>query len=285
VARVTKIPVEPAATSAQAVPASSSFLTVSGLLKSFAARDRGTQAAKILDDISFSIGEGEFVTVIGPSGCGKSTLLTCLAGLTATDGGTIQLDGTPVLCPRSDTAVVFQQPSLLPWRSIESNVGYGLELRGDLPRREIRRRVAEVLELVGLTAHARHYPHQISGGMRQRANVARALVVDPKVVLMDEPFGALDALTRETMQNELMALASRYRRTTVFITHDIEEAVFLADKILVMAARPGRIAAEVPVTFPRPRNRGITETPEFTGLIHRLRELVRTPGTDQKEAE
>ncbi|MBS1844300.1 MAG: ABC transporter ATP-binding protein [Actinobacteria bacterium] len=257
--------------------AGDAFLRVAHLGKSYRRRGSsdGTEVA-VLQDVSLEAKAGEFVTVIGPSGCGKSTLLTCIAGLTEVGDGTIEVDGAAVSGPGPDRAVVFQHASLLPWRTIERNVGYGLELRRDLSRGEIRSRVARMLELVGLGEFAGHYPHEISGGMKQRANLARALVVEPKLVLMDEPFGALDAITKETLQDELAALAGRMRRTTVFITHDIEEAVFLGDKVVVMSPLPGRVAAELPVPFPRPRRREVTAEPEFAALVQRLRGLIQT---------
>jgi NitT/TauT family transport system ATP-binding protein len=248
------------------------FLEVAGLSKSFVRRTgRRSEEMLVLDDIDLRARRNEFLTVIGPSGCGKSTLLSCIAGLTTYDSGSLEVDGRAVHGPGPDRAVVFQHASLFPWRTIKRNVAYGLELRREMRASEISARAEEVIELVGLTGFASHYPHEVSGGMQQRANLARALAVDPALMLMDEPFGALDALTKERMQDELSALAARINRTTVFITHDIGEAVFLGDVVYVMSPRPGRIEATIRVPFERPRAREITTTPEFEAIVTDLR--------------
>jgi NitT/TauT family transport system ATP-binding protein len=226
---------------------------------------------QVLEDIHLAARRSEFVTVIGPSGCGKSTLLNCVAGLTSFDCGKISVGGNEVDGPGFERAVVFQQASLFPWRTIKRNVAYGLELRRDMSKAAISARADEVIELVGLTGFASHYPHEVSGGMQQRANLARALAVDPALMLMDEPFGALDALTKEMLQDELSSLATRMSRTTVFITHDIGEAVFLGDVVYVMSRRPGRIEARIAVPFERPRARAVTTTPEFEAIVAELR--------------
>lgn len=239
---------------------------------------RTREQLTVLDKVSFSARPGEFVAIIGPSGCGKSTILNAIAGLTDYDG-TIRFDGTEISAPGPERAVVFQHASLLPWRSVEDNVAFGMKLRKEYTSSEITARVADALDRVGLAGFAKHYPHQISGGMQQRVNIARALVVEPRLMLMDEPFGALDALTRETLQDQLFEIISDRPRTTIFITHDIVEAVYLADKIVVMSARPGRIITELGVDFPRPRSRDIEELPEFESLVHRLRTLLRPAAT------
>jgi NitT/TauT family transport system ATP-binding protein len=231
-------------------------------------------ALEVLDDVSFTVGAGEVVAIVGPSGCGKSTLLNCIAGLTSFDRGKIVVDGEEVTGPGFERAVVFQHASLLPWRTIKRNIAYGLELRRDVSKAEISARADEVIELVGLDGFASHYPHEVSGGMQQRTNLARALAVDPALMLMDEPFGALDALTKEMLQDELAALATRLSRTTVFITHDISEAVFLGDVVYVMSRRPGRIEARIPVPLKRPRERAVTTTPEFEAIVAELRRLL-----------
>ncbi|MFT3863269.1 MAG: ABC transporter ATP-binding protein [Solirubrobacterales bacterium] len=273
---------EPAATPGN--DAGESFLEIQGLSKTFARRRRGGEEQLVLDRVDLTAARREFVTVIGPSGCGKSTLLNCIAGLTTYDSGRLVADGREVHGPGPDRAVVFQHASLLPWRTIERNVAYGLELRRELSRSEIAERVDEALALVGLEGFASHYPHEVSGGMQQRANLARALAVDPELMLMDEPFGALDALTKERLQDELSALAARVERTTVFITHDIGEAVFLGDTVHVMSARPGRIDARIEVPFPRPRAREITTTPEFEAIVTDLRtRLLGNSTTDPQE--
>jgi NitT/TauT family transport system ATP-binding protein len=236
---------------------------------------RGGEPLVVLDDVGLEARAGEFVVIIGPSGCGKSTLLSCIAGLTTFDGGSITIGGDPVLGPGEEAAVVFQHSSLLPWRTVQQNVAYGLELRRSASKAEVAQRVADAMELVGLTGFERHYPHEISGGMQQRANLARALVVDPQLILMDEPFGALDALTKETMQDELSNLIGQIDRTTIFITHDIQEAAFLGDRVLVMSARPGRIVEDITLPFERPRSRSLTETKDFDEVVGQLRRLLR----------
>jgi len=250
------------------------FLTIDGVSKIYPARRSGDEPLLVVDDVSVEAGSREFVVIIGPSGCGKSTLLSCVAGLTDFERGSISIAGRPVTGPGTEAAVVFQHASLLPWRTVEQNVAYGLKLRRTAGKDEIAERVHKAIGLVGLTGFENHYPHEVSGGMQQRVNLARALVVEPSLILMDEPFGALDALTKETMQNELSALFGRIDRAALFITHDIREAVYLADKILVMSARPGRIAREFTVPFPRPRDRAITETPEFEDIVRELRLLL-----------
>jgi NitT/TauT family transport system ATP-binding protein len=213
-----------------------------------------------LDDVSFEIADGEFVAVVGPSGCGKSTMLRIMAGLDAATGGRIVLTGDePGRRDRLPSATVFQEDSLFPWMRVHENIACAFDSL-DLDRREVARRTAEVIERVGLAPFARAYPHELSGGMKQRAAVARAFAVDAPVLFMDEPFGALDEQTRVRMAGELLALWSargageRSRKTVVFITHGIEEAVTLADRVVVLSAQPGRIKAIVPIAFPRPRD-------------------------------
>lgn len=253
------------------------FLSIQNVGKTYERSVRRVrERLQVLDQITWSARRREVVTIIGPSGCGKSTLLNCIAGLSTYDEGEITLDGARISEPGVDRAVVFQHASLLPWRTVAHNVAYGLELRREVGRTEIRTRVARALELVGLTGFEHHFPHQISGGMQQRVNLARALVVEPKLILMDEPYGALDALTKETLQDELAALIEQIQGTTVFVTHDINEAVYLADKVLVLSPRPGRIVAAIPVDLPRPRVREMTLTAEFRATADGLRSLLRT---------
>lgn len=263
----------------------SPFLSIERVGKTFL-RGKAKHATKlhVLDGLNLAAPEGEFLTVIGPSGCGKTTLLNCIAGLTSYDEGEILLDGRTVDGPGPDRAVVFQNASLLPWRTVERNIAYGLELRRQFGSAEIKQRVAAAIELVGLTRFEKHYPHEISGGMQQRANLARALAVDPKLVLMDEPFGALDALTKEALQNELAALVGHSGRTHLFITHDIQEAIFLGGRVIVMAPLPSRIALDLTVPFPRPREREITETAEFTALVAELRATLRDMASGKDQA-
>jgi NitT/TauT family transport system ATP-binding protein len=216
-----------------------------------------------LEDVDFSVSDGEFVSVIGPSGCGKTTLLKIIAGLATATSGEVVIDGTPVRGPGPDRAVVFQAFVLLPWADVLTNAGFGLEARG-VPKAERNRIARDQLRRVGLEGFERHYPHQISGGMQQRVGLARALAVDPRIMLMDEPFGALDAQTRQLMQEDLMALwQTEVARTTVFVTHSMDEAVYLSDRILLMDTRPGRIQEVIDVDLPRPREPGVRRTSKF----------------------
>lgn len=236
---------------------------------------RGDQETVALDNISFTVANGEIVAIIGPSGCGKSTILHAVAGLTDYDSGEITMTGYRIVEPGVDRAVVFQHASLLPWRTVARNVAYGLELRRGFKQSEIATRVDHAIKMVGLSDFKNHYPHELSGGMQQRVNIARALAVEPMLILMDEPFGALDALTRETLQDQLSNLIAQVRRSTIFITHDITEAIYIADKILVMSRGPGRIIADFSVDFPRPRDRAVQETKKFEEMAHELRGLLR----------
>ena len=209
-------------------------LEVEGLCKSY--RTPNGQDMPVLKDVSFTAADGEFVAIVGPSGCGKTTFLRVLDGLAGADGGSIALDGRPIAGPGPDRGFVFQSDSLLPWRTVADNIGFGLELqRRD--RATARRMVSDLVRLVGLEGFERYYPHQLSGGMRQRVNLARALAIDPGVLLMDEPFAALDAQTRELMQAELLRIWAEAHKTVVFITHQIDEAVYLADRVVVFSAR------------------------------------------------
>lgn len=257
-------------------PADGAFLRVAGLEKKFhrGSRRRHT-TLHVLEDINIGAARGQFVTVIGPSGCGKSTLLNCIAGLTPFDAGQIFVGDREVRGPGPDRAVVFQHASLFPWLTVRANIGYGLKIRRQLSAAEIAERTDEAIRLVGLAPFASHYPHEVSGGMLQRTNLARALAVNPELFLMDEPFGALDALTKETLQDELASLAARLQRTTIFITHDIAEAVFLGDAVFVMSSGPGRIAARITVPFERPRTRDLMANPEFERLVADLRQRLR----------
>jgi len=206
-----------------------------------------------LDDVNLEIGDGEFVAVVGPSGCGKSTLLRILAGLDVATEGRITIAGAPLREDELPSATVFQEQSLFPWMRVGENVAFAFDSLA-VSRAEVRRRVDEVLGLVGIADFARAWPHELSGGMKQRAAVARAFVTDPPVLFMDEPFGALDEQTRVGLANELMRLWERSPKTIVFVTHGIEEAVTLADRVVVLSARPGRVKEIVPIGFPRPRD-------------------------------
>jgi NitT/TauT family transport system ATP-binding protein len=222
----------------------------------------GAAAFDAVQDISLSIAPGEFVCVLGPSGCGKSTLLGGLAGHWQPSGGSIRVDGQDVTGPHPDRGLVFQQHTLFPWKRVLDNVAFGLKMKG-VGRREREARARDMLALVGLQDFASRYPVQLSGGMQQRVEIARVLINQPRVMLMDEPFGALDAQTRLRMQELLLDVWSRVGTTIVFITHDIDEALFLADRIVVMSPRPGRIIDEFSVDFPRPRHADLVASPRF----------------------
>ena len=231
-------------------------LRVDRLSKNYPAR-RGSglrTGLRVFDDISFTVGEGEFVSVIGASGCGKTTVLNLVAGLDMPSGGSIFVDGRAVRGPGLDRGVVFQEFALFPWLTVAGNIGFGLRSMG-VSTEERRRRVAYFVDLVGLKNFADYYPNRLSGGMRQRVGLGRALAVDPAVLLMDEPFGALDAQTRDAMQNALSEIWLKTRKTVLFITHDIREAIFLSDRVLVLAGRPSQIALDLPIDLPRPRSR------------------------------
>ena len=228
-----------------------------------------------LYNISLSIRKNEFVSLLGPSGCGKTTLIRIIAGLLPADRGEILVNGQAVTAPGRDRCMVFQQFGLLPWRTVLSNVEFGLEIEG-APKEE-RREVAEkYLELVGLKGFENYYPHQISGGMQQRVGIARALSKKPDILLMDEPFGAVDAQTREQLQEELLKIWDQTDTTVLFVTHSIDEAIYLSDRVVVMQARPGRIKEEVAIDLPRPRWEGdVKADPRFAQLRARLRESLR----------
>jgi NitT/TauT family transport system ATP-binding protein len=236
------------------VPESTPRIRIDGVSQHFAA-GRRRDPVRALDDITLDVHENELVTLVGRSGCGKSTLLRIVAGLLRPTGGAVAIDGVPVAGPRRDVSFMFQRPALLPWRSVIDNVLLPVEIHR-LDKREYRRRAHDLLELVGLESFATRATWELSGGMQQRAALCRALVADPSILLMDEPFAALDALTREDLSLELQRIWSERKKTIVFVTHSIEEAVLLADRVVVMSPRPGRIAKVVPVELPRPRSLG-----------------------------
>jgi NitT/TauT family transport system ATP-binding protein len=227
----------------------------------------------VLSAIDIAIEDGEFIAIVGPSGCGKTTFLRIVAGLEPASGGEVRLDDKIVRTPGADRGFVFQTDNLLPWRSVLGNALIGPEIGGRVGAPQ-RQRVLDLLRLVGLAGFERYHPRQLSGGMRQRVNLARALAVDPKVLLMDEPFSALDAQTREIMQTELLRIWEQGRKTALFVTHQIDEAVFLADRILVFARRPGRIQDIVPVDLPRPRELAMKRTPDFVRIVDRIWRLI-----------
>jgi NitT/TauT family transport system ATP-binding protein len=238
---------------------------------SFESRGACIDAVK---QVSLQVQPGEFVSLIGPSGCGKSTLMNAVAGFTMPDSGSVGVDGVAVTGPGSDRGVVFQQYSLFPWMTVRKNVEFGLKMNGmAASQRETQART--LLGLAGLLAFENHYPAQLSGGMKQRVGIVRALATSPQVLLMDEPFGALDSQTRSVMQEILTNMWQRLRLSVLFVTHDIEEAIFLSDRIYVMTARPGRIKAELKVDLPRPRLPEMMETPAFAAMERRIKALIR----------
>jgi NitT/TauT family transport system ATP-binding protein len=249
-------------------------ISVRELSKDYPTRDGSVHA---LQQVSFSVKEAEFVALVGPSGCGKSTLLKILAGLLPASSGHAFLRGTPIVAPRRDIGVVFQSPVLLPWRNTVENVLLPVDVQR-LGADRYRRGALELLSLVGLQEFANCYPRELSGGMQQRVAIARALIHDPAMLLMDEPFGALDAMTREQMNLELQRIWLERRKTVFFITHSIPEAVFLADRVLVMSPRPGRIMDDFAVAIPRPRRVEAMNLGEFSATVHSIRARFHARG-------
>jgi NitT/TauT family transport system ATP-binding protein len=234
-----------------------------------------------LSDINLTIGKGEFVCLLGPSGCGKSTLLNAVAGFAPPTTGTITVDGRAITEPGPDRGMVFQEYALFPWMTVAQNVAFGLEIKG-MKRRDIDARVAELLAMLKLSEFRDRFPKDLSGGMRQRVAIARVLALDPPVLLMDEPFGALDSLTRRSLQDELLRIWSAMKKTIIFVTHSIEESIYLADRIVVMTYRPGTIKADIAVGMPHPRD---SATPQFNELKRQLSELVMAEQTRHEAAE
>jgi NitT/TauT family transport system ATP-binding protein len=243
-----------------------------GVRKAYSKNGRSLQ---ILDLERFSAHEGEFITLIGPSGCGKSTFLHIVGGFIKAERGSIRVYGREVGGPGPDRGMMFQEFALFPWRTVAGNVAWGLEAQG-VAKAEIEARVRKYLEMTGLAEFARHYPAELSGGMKQRAALARVLAFDPKVLLMDEPFGSLDAQTRETMQEELTRLWERTGKTIVFVTHDIEEAVYLADRVIVLTARPARVREEVSIDLPRPRALEVKKSARCHEYRNYIWDLIRS---------
>jgi NitT/TauT family transport system ATP-binding protein len=236
--------------------------------------ERDGRQVLALSDVSLSIADGEFMAIVGPSGCGKTTLLNIVAGLLPYELGTVAIDGKRVNGPGVDRAVVFQQASLLPWRTVAGNIRYGMELQKRFDPGTIRERADHFIRLVGLGGFEKHYPSELSGGMQQRVNLARALAADPVALLMDEPFAALDAQTREYMQAELLKIWSESRKTVLFITHQINEAVYLADRVAVLSPRPGRVKGVFDVPFERPRPLNVKRDSRFLEVEDAIWELV-----------
>jgi NitT/TauT family transport system ATP-binding protein len=250
----------------------SAKISLRGVTKVFAARGRVVTA---LQDVNLDVRSGEFVVIVGPSGCGKSTLLDLMGGLGSVSAGEISIDGKPISGPGPDRGIVFQQYALLPWRTALSNVEFGLEASG-VGRRDRTDRARHFLDLVGLTGFADRYPHELSGGMKQRVAIARSLAVDPDVLLMDEPFAALDAQTRDTLQDELLRIWEKTGKTVVFITHGIDEAVYLGQRVAVMTSRPGRIKQIVDVALgSRRATEDLRSDPAFARHRHEIWGLLR----------
>jgi len=242
-------------------------IQVNGVNKVFASDERQVVA---LQDIDLSIPRGQFTCLLGPSGCGKSTLLNAVAGFSPPTSGSILVDGQPVAAPGPDRGMVFQEYALFPWMTVEQNVGFGLDIK-KTPKAEIRRTVDELLRMLSLTDFRQRYPKDLSGGMRQRVAIARVLALDSPIMLMDEPFGALDALTRRNLQDELLRIWAELKKTILFVTHSIEEAIYLADRIVVMTYRPGTVKRDILVDLPRMRD---PAAPEFNLLKRELGQLV-----------
>ena len=232
------------------------------------------QRTQALQPVDFEVRDNDFVTILGPSGCGKSTLLRIVAGLDHATSGRVLLDGVPVEGPGADRGMVFQSYTLFPWLTIEQNIRFGLRERG-MPESQQKERAAYFIAKVGLRGFEQHFPKQLSGGMQQRTAIARALANDPKILLMDEPFGALDNQTRVLMQELLLGIWEAERKTVMFVTHDIDEAIFMANRVAVFSARPGRIKADIPVNLPHPRHYTVKTSPEFMELKARLTEEIR----------
>jgi NitT/TauT family transport system ATP-binding protein len=251
------------------------LIVARGLSKTYDTAD--AQQVTALKNLDFEIYDGEFVSVVGQSGCGKSTLLKVLAGLLPFSEGSVELNGKPLRGPSPEAAIVFQSPVLLPWRTVLENVLLPIEFR-KLPTSRYRQSALELLQMVGLRDFAQRYPFELSGGMQQRAAIVRALVQDPRLLLMDEPFGALDAMTREQMNLELVRIWSRSRKTVFFITHSIAEAIFLSDRVIAMTTRPGSIADVIAIDLPRPRDLSVINTDRFGRYAAHLRSLLDAQG-------
>jgi NitT/TauT family transport system ATP-binding protein len=266
--------------------ASASKLVVRDLRKSFRTQ-RSEESIQVFEGISFEVRPSEFISLVGPSGCGKTTFLRILDGLIPHDEGEILLDGKTVINPGPDKGFVFQDSSLLPWRTVMDNIILGLELQG-VAKSKARQKAERYIALVGLLGFEHHYPHELSGGMQQRVNLARALIVDPQVLLMDEPFAALDAQTREIMQAELLKMWNQTKKTVIFVTHQIEEAIFLSDRVVVFSARPARIREIVKVDIRRPRSLSVKRSKEFLDLADQVwsiiqEEVLKSMGRERDE--
>ena len=234
---------------------------------------KGIERFEAVHNLDLKIPAGQFVCLLGPSGCGKSTLLGAIAGHISATRGAVRLDGDRISGPHPDRGLVFQHHTLFPWKKVIDNVAFGLKMKG-VGKAERRKRALELIKLVGLGGFENRYPAQLSGGMQQRVEIARVLINHPRVLLMDEPFGALDALTRNMMQELLLEVWEKIKTTVVFVTHDIDEALFLADRVIVMTHRPGRLLADIPIEFPRPRHRELLTAPEFVAIKRQCLRLL-----------
>ena len=260
----------PAADGSFAAP----FIAINGVGKTYAVDGRPIKA---LENVNIDIARSEFISVVGPSGCGKSTLLKCVAGLQTITSGSISIANQPVLAPPDNMAIVFQRDVLLDWRTILDNVLILVEFCG-LRRKDYEQRALDLLQKYGLEGYANRFPWELSGGMRQRVAICRALIVNPELLLMDEPFGALDAMTRDDLNVELERLWFETRKTILFITHGIDEAVYLADRVVVMARNPGRVAEIIPIDLPRPRLLSVRQTEEFGRYVRHIRDIFASMG-------
>ena len=244
-------------------------------------REKGTLVA--LEDFDLDVADGEFLAIVGPSGCGKSTFLNVVAGLVPPAAGEVKVFGKPVTGPGPDRAVVFQDYALMPWRTVEKNVRFGLEMQGRIDS-DTEAKIARFIKMVGLEGFEKAYPRELSGGMRQRVGLARALVTEPRLLLMDEPFAAVDAMTRELMQEELTRIVAETGQAIIFITHGVDEAITLGDRIAVVTNRPGRIKEIIDVDLPRPRSRASRQLPEFQELRDRVWQLLSEEHPERAEA-
>lgn len=254
--------------------ADDTFISLANVTKTFATP---SGAITVLSNISLQVKKGETLCIVGPSGCGKTTILNLISGFLAPTSGSIKVNGRPVRGPGPDRAVVFQKDSVFPWLTVRQNLEYGPRVQG-IPRREWVGRIDEYLNKVGLQDCANHYPKQLSGGMRKRVDIARAYANQPDILLMDEPFGSLDVMTKEVMQKDLLELSYKDRKSLIFITHDIEEAVFLGDDVLVMTRRPANIEKRIDVPFPKPRKVGLKLEPEFQAMRKNIDAILKGSG-------
>jgi NitT/TauT family transport system ATP-binding protein len=255
------------------------MISLKGVSKRFLTR--AGNSVQALDEISLDIERDQFVTLVGPSGCGKSTLLKIIGGIIPPSGGSLHLDGEKLERPSRKIGMVFQKPILLPWRSVLDNVLFPIEMLG-WPVEKYREEALRLIELVGLKGFEKALPTELSGGMQQRVSICRALIYDPQMLMMDEPFGALDAMTREDLSVELLRIWTERKKTVVFVTHSISEAVLLADRVIIMTARPGRVVMDLTITLPRPRTLETELTPEFQELVHTVRRTIYAERKDTR---